>query len=97
MEFYSTIKRTKYFHFHWGKHQMDLDGIMLIEISQAHKEKYMISLIIRIQKTKQMNKQNKTETESYLQKANRWLPEGCGTGGCQREVGKCIREIGEGD
>ena len=43
---------------------MDLEGIMLSEISQTKKDKYcMISLICGIEKTKEMCKHNKTETE----------------------------------
>ena len=33
-----------------------------------------------------MNKHNKTETVSWIQRTNRWLPEGRG-----------VKEIGEGD
>ena len=44
---------------------MDLEGIMLSEISQIEKYKHcMISLICGTQKTEQMNTQNKTETDS---------------------------------
>ena len=55
----------------------DLEGIMLGEISQTEKDKHcMISLICGTYKTKQMNKHNKTETESLVQITNRCLPEG---------------------
>ena len=53
---------------------MDLEGIMLNEISQTEKDKYhMISLICGIQKISQMNKHKKTETEteSKIQRKNR--------------------------
>ena len=44
---------------------MDLENIMLSEIGQTEKDKYsMITLTCGIQKTKQMNKHNKTDTES---------------------------------
>ena len=44
---------------------VDLEVIMLSEISQTEKDKYsMISFICEIQKPKQMNKQNKTEIDS---------------------------------
>ena len=44
---------------------MDLEGIMLSEIQQTEKENYfMMSLICRIYKTKQVNKHNKTEMDS---------------------------------
>ena len=50
--------------------RMDLEDIMLSEISQTRKGKYcMISLICRIYKTKQMNKQNRNrliDTENEL-------------------------------
>ena len=46
---------------------MDIEGIMLSEISQTEKEKYCtFSLICGILKTKQMNKYNKTETHSKI-------------------------------
>ena len=42
-----------------------LDGVMLNEINQTEKGKYcMISFVCEIQKTKQMSKLKKTETES---------------------------------
>ena len=69
---------------------MDLEGIMLSEISQTEKDKYcMISHISGIQKTKEMNTYNKTETELQIQRTNRWLTEHQGFGG--------KKEIGEGD
>ena len=41
---------------------MDLEGIMISEISQIEKDKYhMISLTCGILKTKQMNKETKAE------------------------------------
>ena len=41
------------------------EGVMLNEISQTEKNEYhMISFICEIYKTKQMNKQNRTETDS---------------------------------
>ena len=44
MEYYSAIKNKEIFPFATG--QMDLENIMLSEISQSEKEKYhMISLI----------------------------------------------------
>ena len=50
---------------------MDLEGIVLSEISQTEKDKYcMFSLICRIWKLKQINEYNKTETDSQIQKTN---------------------------
>ena len=47
MEYYSTIKKNEVLTF--ATKQMDLDGIMLREISQTEKDKYcMISLICGI-------------------------------------------------
>ena len=44
---------------------MDLEGIILSEISQTEKDKYcMISLICGILKIKQTNEYNKTETDT---------------------------------
>ena len=72
MEYYPAIKKNEMpFAATW----MDLEGIMLSEISQ--RDKYcMISLVCGIYKTEQMNKQ----TESQIQRTNRWLPEGRGLG-----------------
>ena len=56
---------------------MDLEGIMLSEISQTEKDKYyMISLICGILKKKANEK--KTETDSQTQKTNLQLPKGKG-------------------
>ena len=46
----------------------------------------MISHICGISKAKQMNKHNKTETESQIQRTKKWLP-----------VGRGISEISEGN
>ena len=46
---------------------MDLEGIMLNEISQMHKDKYcMISLIRGIQKIQQTSEYKTTETDSEV-------------------------------
>ena len=63
MEYYSAINKNEILPSvtTW----MDLEGIMLSEISQIEKDKYhMISLLCGILKTKQINKHNKTETDS---------------------------------
>ena len=50
----------------FGTTQMDLEGIMLGEISQTRERQitYNITYMQNLKKIKQMNKQNKTETES---------------------------------
>ena len=52
---------------------MDLEGIMLNEISQTEKDKYYLtSPICRIFKIQQTNEYNKKEADS--QRTNWWLP-----------------------
>ena len=60
---------------------MDLEIIMLSEISQQRKTYHMISLIHRIIKMIQ-NNIYKTETNSQISKSNLWLPKEktCGGG-----------------
>ena len=56
---------------------MDLDGIVLTDISQTEKDKYrMFSLIYEINKTKQMNNYNKTETDSQIQRTTSFQKKG---------------------
>ena len=58
---------------------MDLESIMLNEISKTEKNKYcMFSLTCGISKTKQTNKYNKTEADSQIQRTNKSLPGGGG-------------------
>ena len=62
MDYYSALRNNEIspFAITW----MDLECIMLNEMSQSEKDKYhMISLICGTWKTKQMNKQMKTETD----------------------------------
>ena len=76
MEYYSAIKKNGILPFvtTW----LDLEGILLSEISQKEKDKYhMISLICQIQKQNKQNKQNKTHK---IQRTDQWLPEGRGLG-----------------
>ena len=48
---------------------MELDGIVLSEVSQREKDKYcMLSLIHEIYKVKQTNQHDKTETDSDTDK-----------------------------
>ena len=52
---------------------------------QTKKDKYhMVSLRCTIQKVKQMEKDNQTETDSQIQKTNKWLPE-------EREMGRWMK------
>ena len=53
MEYYSVMKKNKILPF--ATKWMELECIMLSEISQSEKDKYMISLICGIYETKQMN------------------------------------------
>ena len=65
MECYLAIKKNEILLFvtTW----MDLEGIMLNEISQTEKGKYHIfHLHVKFEKTKELNKHNKTETENKL-------------------------------
>ena len=56
MEYYSVIKEKK---LPFAKTWVDLEGIMLSEISQTEKDKYcMISLLCRIWKIKQTGEYN---------------------------------------
>ena len=56
--------------------QMDLETVMLNEVSQTEKDKHlMILLIYGIFKKNDTNERiYKTETESQMQKANLWSP-----------------------
>ena len=71
MEYYSTIKKNELMPF--AATWMDLEIIILSEVSQKEKDKYhMISLICGIQNVTQMNSQK--------QRIDWWLP-GAGVGG----------------
>ena len=48
-----------------------LEGIMLSEISQTEKDKHC-RFHLHVESKKQMNKCNITETDSYIQRTNRW-------------------------
>ena len=54
---------------------MDLESIMLSEISQTEKNKYYMFTYVWNLKTKQTNKYNRTETDSQIQRTNLQLPE----------------------
>ena len=62
LEYYSATKRNEIFPF--GSTWMDLEGIILSEISHSEKDKYCISLICEIWKIKQTSEYNKKETDS---------------------------------
>ena len=61
---------------------MDLEIIILSELSQTEKDKYhIISLICGIKKSDTNELIYKTETDSQTLKTNLWLPKGKGGGG----------------
>ena len=61
MEYYSAIKKDEILPF--ATTWVDLECMVLAEISQMEKDKYQrISLICGIWKTKQISKQNNTKT-----------------------------------
>ena len=74
MKYYSTIKKNEIFPF--ATIWMELEGTMLSEISQRKTKTMCITFMCDL-KNKQMNKQNRTETDSYTEQ----------TGGCHRERG----------
>ena len=53
MKYYSAIKKNEILPF--ATTWMKLESIMLSEIKQSEKDKYIISLICGIEETKQMN------------------------------------------
>ena len=64
MECYLAIKKNEILPF--ATTWTNLEGIMFSEISQTVKDKYyIISLIRRSSKIKQMNEYDKTETDSF--------------------------------
>ena len=64
MDYYSAIKKNEILPFIFATIWMNLEGIMLSEISQTEKDKYcMISLICGILKIQQTSEYNKKETD----------------------------------
>ena len=60
---------------------MDLEIIIVSEVSHTEKDKYhMISLVCGIKKNDRNELIYKTETDSQNQKTNLWLPKGKGAG-----------------
>ena len=65
MEYYSAINKNKILPL--AATWIDLEGIMLSEISQKEKDKYyMISLICGTKKIKQTSEHNKKEADSQI-------------------------------
>ena len=80
MEYYSAIKKNEIMPF--AATWMDLEMIILSEVSQTEKDKYhIISLICGILKNDTNELIYKTETDPQTSKTNLWLPEGKGGGG----------------
>ena len=78
-EYYSAIKKNEIMPF--AATWMDLEIIILSEVSQTEKDKYcMISLICGIQKDDTNELIYKTETDSQTSKTNLWLTK-CKSGG----------------
>ena len=67
MEYYSVIKKNEIIQF--ATTWMDLEGIMLSEISQPEKDKYCM-LYMESKKKKKKNDYKQTETDSKIQKTN---------------------------
>ena len=75
MEYYSAIKKNEIMPF--AATWMDLEIIILSEVSQTEKDKYhMILLICGILKNDTNELIYKTETDSQTQRTNLWLPVG---------------------
>ena len=75
MEYYSAIKKNEIMSF--AAAWMDLEIIILSEVSRTQKDKYhMISLICGILKNYTNELIYKTETDSQISKTNLWLPKG---------------------
>ena len=72
MEYYSAIKKNEIMPL--AATWMGLEIIILSEVSQTEKDKYMISLIRGIIKNKDTNEFiYNTETDSLTQRMNLWL------------------------
>ena len=78
MEHYSAIKKNEIMSF--AATWMDLEIIIISEVSQTERNKYhTILLIYGVQKTNDTNKLIcKNETDTHTQKTNLWLPMGKG-------------------
>ena len=75
MEYYSAIKKNEILPF--AATWMDLEIVILSEVSQTEKDKHrMIPLICGILKNGTNKLIYKTEIESQMQKTSLWLPGG---------------------
>ena len=79
MEYYSAIKKNEILPF--AATQMDLEIIILSEVSQKEKDEYhMISLIYGVQNMTRMNLSTK-QKQTHRQRTDLWLPRrGAGEG-----------------
>ena len=64
MEYYSAIKNNLILPF--ATTWVDLESIMLSEISQTEKDKLCYHLYVQSKKIKQMNQYDKTEIDSHI-------------------------------
>ena len=74
MEYYSAIKKNEIMPF--AATWLDLEFIILSEVSQTEEDKYMISLIYWTKKNDTNELIYKTETDLQTWKTNLWLPKG---------------------
>ena len=87
MEYYSAIKRNKIVPF--AETWMDLEIVILSEVSQKEENKYcIISLICGIQKNGRDELTFKAEIDSQMYRTNIWIP---------REEGGWWDELGNWD
>lgn len=79
IDYYSALTRNDIWPF--ATIWMGLENIMQNKISRTEKTNTIrLHLHTKSRKTKQMNKQNETETNSQIERTNGWLPEGEGNG-----------------
>ena len=75
MEYYSSLKKDDILSL--VTIQMDLEGIMLSDISQRKANTVWFHFYVESKiQNKWTSKQTNQETGSYIQKTNRWFPEG---------------------
>ena len=73
---------------------MNLEAIMVSEVSQADKDKYCVfSPICGVLRIKQTNEYNKTETDSQIQRTNQELPKGAKWEGVRQDRQRGIRAM----
>ena len=88
MDYYSATKKNEILSF--ATTWMDLEIIILSEVSQTEKDKYHITYTWNL-KNNTNESIYKTETDSQTWKASLWLPKGKGGG---RGVGRINQEYG---